>query len=260
METLKSAVLIGASILLLTTGHGCKKESSANSSSTTGTTHTIGAGVPAVYKKIYGATDMYVDGDYLVIKTNGLPDHKSPYYANTQWAATMYQAYNGTNPDWSQNPNTIAESDATYRIPLNPAEATDHQETPLGAMGVAVNGVAIFNQYAAGGTALTYEANSFDQYGGHPQQQGVYHYHIEPYYITAKQGEDALVGFLLDGFPVYGPVENGKTITNDDLDQYHGHFGPTADYPNGIYHYHVTAADPYINGNGFYGTPGTVSE
>jgi hypothetical protein len=35
---------------------------------------------------------------------------------------------------------------------------------------------------------------------------------------------------------------------------YHGHTGVTADYPNAIYHYHVTNSDPYINGNGYYGT------
>jgi hypothetical protein len=57
---------------------------------------------------------------------------------------------------------------------------------------------------------------------------------------------------------VYGPVENGRRVTNAELDAYHGHTGATADYPAGIYHYHVTDADPYINGAGFYGTPGTV--
>ena len=249
--------LAGSTLLLFVAIAACKKDSTSKTGSTgTASTTTI----PAVYKKIYGATDMYIEGDYLVIKANSLPDHKSPYYQNTQWAATMYQAYNGTNPDWSQNPNSIGEVDVTYKIPLNPTEATDHQETPLGPMGVAINGVPFFDQYAAMRTALTSEANSFDQYGGHPQQQNQYHYHVEPTYLTAAKGEDALMGFLLDGFPVYGPVENGQTITNADLDQYHGHFGVTADYPKGIYHYHITAADPYINGNGFYGTPGTVSQ
>jgi hypothetical protein len=61
--------------------------------------------------------------------------------------------------------------------------------------------------------------------------------------------------FLLDGFPVYGPNE----MECSDLDVYHGHTGATADYPAGIYHYHITNSDPYINGNGYYGTPGTVS-
>lgn len=253
-------LMLGAAII------ACKKDKQSTDSTTgsnTGsaaTNGTVGANVPAVYKKIYGASDIYIDGDYVVIKTNGLPDHKSPYYSGTAWASTKYEAYNGTNPQWGQNPNKIAEADATFKIPLNPKVASTHAATPLGAMGVAVNGVSIFNQYAAMYSPLTNEANGFDQYGGHPQQQGVYHYHVEPTYITTNKGKDALVGFLLDGFPVYGPLENGKTITNTDLDVYHGHTTVTADYPSGIYHYHITSADPYINGNGYYGTPGTVSQ
>ena len=129
----------------------------------------------------------------------------------------------------------------------------------MGAMGVSLNGVPFFNQYAAGRAALTSEINSFDQYGGHPAMSGDYHYHLEPTYLTTNKGKDVLLGFLLDGFPVYGPQENGKTITNADLDNYHGHTHATTDYPSGIYHYHITSADPYINGDGFYGTPGTVT-
>ncbi|WP_295650810.1 YHYH protein [uncultured Mucilaginibacter sp.] len=251
-----STLLITA--ILLTATIACKK---AASDSTTGTTTTtIGTGVPDIYKKIYGATSITTDGTYITIKATSLPDHKSPYYKGTQWAATLYEAYNGTNPLWSQNPNSIAENDVTYKIPLNPTVASTHSATPLGPMGVALNGVPIFNQYAAGGAALTGEVNSFDEYDGHPQQSGMYHYHAEPYYLTTKNGESSLIGFLLDGFPVYGPMENGKTLTNADLDVYHGHTSATADYPNGIYHYHITSAAPYINGNGFYGTAGTVSQ
>ena len=51
-----------------------------------------------------------------------------------------------------------------------------------------------------------------------------------------------------------------ETLTSSDLDAYHGHFGVTADYPNGIYHYHITADAPYLNGDGFYGTAGTVTQ
>ncbi|CAF1658260.1 unnamed protein product [Didymodactylos carnosus] len=47
-------------------------------------------------------------------------------------------------------------------------------------------------------------------------------------------------------------------LVSSDLDTYHGHTGVTADYPNGIYHYHITADAPYINGSGFYGTKGTA--
>jgi len=88
---------------------------------------------------------------------------------------------------------------------------------------------------------------------------GQYHYHVEPLYLTTSKGKGALLGFLLDGFPVYGPLENGKTLTDSDLDALHGHTSVTTDYPNGIYHYHITAAAPYINGDGFFGTAGTVT-
>jgi hypothetical protein len=253
----KLTVAMLAAVILATITAACKKASTTDDATPT-TTTTIGAGVPDVYKKIYGATSITIEGNFVVIKATSLPDHKSPYYQNTQWSS-KYEAYNGTNTLWNQNPNSISESDCTYKIPLNPVVATTHATTPLGPMGVAINGVPIFNQYAAGGAALTGEINSFDQYDGHPQQQGQYHYHDEPYYLTTTKGKDALVGFLLDGFPVYGPTENGKTISNGDLDTYHGHFAVTADYPNGIYHYHTTAASPYINGSGFYGTSGTVS-
>jgi hypothetical protein len=147
----------------------------------------------------------------------------------------------------------------TFKIPLNPAENTNHPSTPMGPIGVALNGVSFFNQYAAGGAPLTGEINSFEQYGGHPQQQGQYHYHLEPYYITSTKGDSTILGFLLDGFPVYGPTENGETVTNSDLDVYHGHFGVKEDYPSGIYHYHITTEAPYLNGDGFYGTAGTVT-
>jgi len=232
---------------------GCSKDSTTDPTDPTGTDL-------SVYKKLYGASSVTQDGDYVVIKCTGLPDHKSPYYQGTEWAATKYEAYNGSNSNWSQNPNKIAQGDYTFRIPLKPAEAATKTATPLGPIGVSLNGVPFFNQYAAQRAPLTNEVNGFDQYGGHPQQQGMYHYHVEPTYLTTNKGKDALLGFLLDGFPVYGPTENGKEITNSDLDEYHGHKTATADYPNGIYHYHITAADPYINGNGFYGTPGTVTE
>lgn len=216
--------------------------------------------IPAVYQKIYGATDMYIEGDELVITCNGLPDHVSPYYQGTMWADSLYAPYTGTNPDWAQNPNVIGAQSMTFRIPLQPEVDPVHEPTPLGPIGIALNGVPFFNQYAAGGAALTdVEINSFDQYLGHPTPMQQYHYHWEPLYLTENVGDDALLGFLLDGFPVYGPMENGAFIQETDLDAYHGHIGITEDYPEGIYHYHVTAQDPYINGAGFYGVPGTIT-
>ena len=139
--------------------------------------------------------------------------------------------------------------------------ATTNLPTPLGPIGVSLNGVPFFNQYAGPNQPLANEITSFDRYWGHPAPNSAYHYHVEPLYLTTvKATKSALMGFLLDGFPVYGPEENGVLVDNSKLDKFHGHTLVTADYPSGIYHYHITSTDPYINGSGFYGTPGTVSQ
>jgi hypothetical protein len=216
--------------------------------------------LPAVYQKFQNIDAVYQDGDFVVIETAGIPDHKSPYYISTEWEDEKFEAYNGSNGSFVLNPNRIASQDYTFRIPINPKVDAGHSATPLGPIGVALNGVAIFNQYAGPGDDLEAEINTFDQYNGHPTGTKAYHYHIEPVYLTSTLGSSALIGFLLDGFPVYGPMEDGALVTNDDLDAYHGHSHATADYPDGIYHYHITAEDPYINGDGFYGTAGSVSQ
>jgi len=226
-------------------------ESTTGSESTESST----TGLPTAYAKFGSTVTVTLDGDYAVVRANGVPDHKSVYFARTD---SRYEAYNGTNSSFSTNGFQIVEQQLSFRIPLNPKAAASHASTPLGPIGIAVNGVPIFNQYNGQNRPLTAEINSFDQYNGHPQMTGQYHYHVEPLGITQKSGSSALIGFLLDGFPVYGPIENGKRITNADLDELHGHVGVTADYAKGIYHYHGTTEDPYINGAGFYGTPGTL--
>lgn len=197
-----------------------------------------------------------VSGNAVTFTTKDLPNHKSPYYETSN---PLYEAYNGTNSSWRKNPNEIAEQNIVFTITLNPKEASNKQATPLGPIGISRNGVVFFNQYAGPDQPLTNEINSFDQYLGHPTGRDQYHYHIEPTYLTQQFGEDAFLGLLSDGFPVYGPIENGKTITNSDLDVYHGHTSITPDFPKGIYHYHITSEDPYLNGNGYYGTPGNIS-
>ena len=232
-------------------------------SKSTDSTMTTTATVPTVYSKIYGATSVTSDGTYITIKTNGLPDHKSAYYPTSN---ALYEAYSGTTfggNTFNKNPNTIASQTLTFKIPVNPSVDVNHIATPLGPIGVALNGVPLFNQYAGpNNQKLAGEIASFDQYYGHPQQTGQYHYHVEPLYLTTvKSTKSALMGFLLDGFPVYGPKEeNDSIVTSSMLDVYHGHTHATVDFPNGTYHYHFTSDAPYLNGNGFYGTAGTVSQ
>lgn len=232
----------------------CKKKDDTGGSNT--------QPVADVYKKIYGATSITSDGTWITIKTNGLPDHKSVYYSVSN---SLYENFTGTTfagNVFHKNPNSISSQLLTFKIPANPQVAASHSATPLGPIGVSLNGVPFFNQYAGPSQPLTNEVVSFDQYWGHPQQTGQYHYHVEPLYLTTvKATKSSLLGFLLDGFPVYGPKEeDGTTVTNGILDVYHGHTHATVDFPSGIYHYHITDTDPYLNGSGFYGTPGTVSQ
>lgn len=222
---------------------------------------TFSTDVPAVFNKIYGASSITSDGTYVTIKTTGTPDHKSVYYPTSN---SLYENFSGKTfggYTFSKNPNSISTKNYTFKIPINPKVDNSHSTTPLGPIGVSLNGVPFFNQYAGPNQPLSGEVVSFDQYYGHPAQGGDYHYHVEPIYLTTvKLTKSALLGFLLDGFPVYGPTEeDGTSVTNSLLDDYHGHTHVTVDYPKGIYHYHITDADPYINGNGFYGSAGTVS-
>lgn len=209
------------------------------------------------YAKFASGVTVTQDGSTIVVVSNGVPNHPSVYFATTD---SRYQAYNGTNTSFSKNPNSISTQNLTFRIPANPAPASTHQSTSLGPIGVALNGVPLYNQYAGPNQPLTNEINSFDQYNGHPQMTGQYHYHFEPLYLTASAGKSSLIGYLLDGYPVYGPQENGVNVAESSLDTYHGHTSATTEYPNGIYHYHVTSTSPYINGGQFYGTPGTVTQ
>lgn len=198
--------------------------------------------------------------EYITITSKDQPDHKSMYYDSED---DLYEDYDEPdNADFKKNPGSIGEQNLVYKIPRYPSEASVKESTPMGSMGVAINSVSIFNQEAAPGDDILDELNTFDQYEGHPAGTE-YHYHIEPVWLTQfrdNADNEAFVGLLLDGFPVYGTHEDGVQLTNDDLDDYHGHFGVTEDFPNGIYHYHVTEDLPWINGDGFYGTPGTVTE
>ena len=254
MQNLK---IMSALYLMIFLAFSCEKDSTDDGTNpTTETEEPNNTELPENYQNFYNVEDIYRDGDFVVIETKGVPDHTSPYFAQSD---SRYEAYNGNNPNFRLNPNSIQEQSLTFRIPANPQAAANKRATALGPIGVSINGVAIFNQYAGPDQPLTNEINSFDQHLGHPTGGGQYHYHIEPLFLTLKYGKESLVGFLLDGFPVYGPLENGSTISNADLDSYHGHFGNTAEYPDGIYHYHITDEDPYINGNGYFGTPGNVT-
>ncbi|MFM7023201.1 MAG: YHYH protein [Flavobacteriales bacterium] len=269
-------------ILLLSLITACSSDDDSDTDDTSSDTATT-SDFTKLYEKMYNITSIdYSGSSSVVIKTTDVPDHKSPFFGKTH---AKYEAYNGDNPDFSTAINlmgtvsdpTLLSQSYTFTLPKNPSKASTHSSTSGGAMGIGRNGVVFFNQYNGAGASLdALEINNADQYLGHPTPSAgtsgaIYHYHYEPKYLTATFGNSAFMGFLLDGYPIYGPYENGVKITTDMLDEYNGHVSSTEDYPNDkIYHYHVisasssvaselTKAAPYINGGKYYGTKGTVN-
>ncbi len=206
--------------------------------------------IPAVFDQFISSVSVTLDGDMVVLQSQGVPNHASPYWGVGN---TLYEA---PHSGMTVIPNFIGTFNLEFRIPLNPTVASSVTATDFGPVGIAVNGVSLYNQNAAPGDVLADEFPTFDRYNGHPTPTSQYHHHIEPLYITDNGSE--LVGFLLDGFPVYGRKDQDGSVPTD-LDTANGHTGVTADYPNGIYHYHITETDPYIS-DGYKGTPGTVSQ
>ena len=212
---------------------------------------------------------IYVDGDEIVIEGDGVPSHLSPYFVQT-YGQTQNGFYywldsdgDGINDLWMQtpagmnlNPNRIAQQNYEFHIPLYPAiDPNGPSDTFLGPIGVSINGVPFFNEYESPTQTLTNQViQSFDPGNGHPAPQGNYHYHFPPESLITVT-EDNFLGFAGDGFPVYGP-KNPDGNNAQNLDDYHGEFGPTPDFPDSIYHYHTNFTSPYIIG-AFAGTLGT---
>lgn len=162
---------------------------------------------------------------------------------------------------YDRNPNSIRSQSVSYSVPSKPKKASSPSCLPFGAIGVARNGVPIFNGLdAANRDAVAHELQDACQ--GHPQQQGLYHYHAIPDCLTTgdKAGEHSKrVGWALDGFPIYGPQGvDGDELSVDDLDACHGHTHKIRidGKRKRTYHYHATLEYPYTLGC-FRGTPAT---
>jgi len=228
-----------------------------------------------------------VEGNYRVIRANGIPDHTTGRFPNRS------------------NPNAIAAQDYTFRMPLQPQVAAQPASTDFAWFGVALNGVPF-----EPGTAEFWRRNRssgwcYEAIGGesnlgidlslaHVQPNGAYHYHGVPLGLVEKLGgEDQkmlLVGWAADGFPIYSsygysvltnsasPLRRMKSsyrlkvgerpgipdgpggkydgnFTQDfeyvaglgDLDECNGRFGVTPEFPQGIYHYHCTEEFPRVS-------------
>jgi hypothetical protein len=233
----------------------CNKDDDASETPTAGS-----ASITSVVQAKYtSAVEFSTSGTSITLKSNGLPDHKTPYWGIGN---ALYEDFpSGHAP----NVNTsMTAQNYVMTIPTNPNVASSHEATVLGAIGMALNGVAIYNDREGGNVPLDAQTiTTLDYSGAHPAPGMVYHYHTTGRYVS--EDDSNLIGFLRDGFPIYGQKDADETYP-DDLDAYGGHFGVTADFSEGIYHYHASNVN-YLNSGyyilkagSYYGTKGTFTD
>jgi hypothetical protein len=158
-----------------------------------------------------------------------------------------------------RNPSGIVANDYEISLPAEPVEA-DAPGCVGGEVGFLLSGVVMNSPVdALGRDAVAHEVQ--DRCEGHPNNAG-YHYHSVSTCIPDEgSGHSALVGYALDGYGIFGlRGEDGKDLTNDDLDECHGHTHeiPWDGTTRSMYHYHATHEFPYAVGcfhgvNGFQG-------
>jgi len=144
------------------------------------------------------------------IFSNGVPDHEIAYeqHGRSQPCAQRY----------------------SVSMPLNPAYLSRITEIPTdGPVAFALNGVPIYSAVWAVHNRHLYERKAWM---GHPGTfTNKWHYHHSGF---ADHGgypsHDTLVGYALDGFPIFGPGSNRFT---EQLDECNGRF------VQGSYRYHL---------------------
>lgn len=177
-------------------------------------------------------------------------DGKAIVRSNTYPGHTLMTGIVATN---EQVP--VPAEDYAAPIPLEPVLG-DTPQTRDAALGVAVNGVPIFD-YTGGGEMTaedlhhhqtqhdTLQTKQLDVCGGHAGRGDDYHYHVKPECMIAQmknQGDAAIIGWAFDGFPIYGDNNpDGIPIAAGTLDVCNGQRDATFGY-----RYHTSAAAPYI--------------
>lgn len=152
------------------------------------------------------------DGSKTTLTSNGIPDHDS---------------HSGSTPnDMQPVSTTVTFSSEPSVLSLSNVIGVTSQQLPMGPIGYAINGVAIYSWATSNCCDTgTEELDLIDNCNAHPSPNGQYHYHIYPRCISScSQGNPStILGVALDGFPIYGPVHpNGTILTNEYLDECHG--------------------------------------
>jgi len=196
---------------------------------------------------------------------NGLPNHPTGQFP-VQKGTPAYQYYSALPAMGYDNAAEIpiAAYDLDITVPENPTPNAHPSCISSIFIGVVTQTGAAWHAEIAPDSSLELHdpitALPLDDCYGHPYNKQ-YHYHAYSWKCFPNQGDPGehspLFGYAIDGFGVYGPRgENGVLVTNDDLDECHGHThliewdGKQVS----MYHYHVNNQYPYAIGC-YRGTP-----
>lgn len=176
-----------------------------------------------------------VNGATRTIVTNDLPDHITGVFP----IASSDPAH-----QYDRNPNSIKGQNLTYSLSASPTYGDP--SCMGGEVGIMLTGVALFNAFDAGGRdAGAWEVQ--DSCSGHPQMDGIYHYHTLSSCIK-DVSVHTVIGFALDGFPITGPqLSSNNVLTTSDLDECHGITSQIVLDGKSVtmYHYVMTEDFPY---------------
>ncbi len=179
-----------------------------------------------------------VSGGSRILQGNGLP---TTHHTGTFPIASTDPAYL-----YDRNPNSIKSQTINRSVSVAPTYSDTPGCLTGGAIGTMLDGVSLFNAFdAVGHDAVANEIQ--DSCGGHPQQEGMYHYHGASACIT-DNGITQVEGYAQDGFPITGSkVAEGKYLISEDLDECHGITSAVMVDGKSVntYHYVMTQDFPY---------------
>ena len=253
------ALLAGVTVAVL----GCGSTASTNSTAVS--TTTTSSVYPAAYQAAKWSTNTTVSfpsACSMTYITTGVPAvHNSYYLAPVGSGQTVV----ATTPVSHLALGLIAYPAASLKgdtatLNICPSPATSTTSAPMGAIGFMISGVALFNSYEATGTVALADNVSYtftdssgnmqtayfiDSCSAHAAANGTsstWHYHGVPSCVTtlvdASAGPSHLIGFALDGYPIYGGRDvNGNVVSVSQLDACNGITSATPEFPTAAYHY-----------------------
>lgn len=196
-------------------------------------------------------------------KSDGIPDHgfAEKYLIPKDVRSQPFSDNAADEFDVVDSATYFSKTQIDTNIATSPVYSARKTDTSLGMIGVALSGAQLFNDYedpqmsivAMEDNAVHDHVAFLDDCNGHTLVDGTnYHYHGIPVCLTSRLDtagqHSSMLGVLADGFPVYANLdEAGAKIGDSGLDDCSGHVGATPEFPDGIYHYHLTSDKaPYM--------------